>query len=252
MQLVVDGRGSFREECAGKNQLDPLSYRRTLAQREVLRPGNNRTTQAVTMPGVTYARMGFSRAYMAWCSGRAGELDRMEGVHSQITGSGAGRRWDAEHLNGAIIARVVAEFQGFCRDLHDEAVDHVVSCSGINDPGLLALTRAAFIRGRDLGTGNPTWNSLKNDFQRLEMSLQVDLDARFKRSPDWRKRLGEAIYARNAVVHADEIKLLKCRKRGDLTLRRARTWRSSLGALASGMDRVAGAHLTELTGVSPW
>ncbi|WP_396912407.1 hypothetical protein [Mycolicibacterium sp.] len=207
----------------------------------------------VTLLGAfTLFCVGVSRAYAAWRSSRAAELDRMESIHRQITGSGAGRRWDSEHLNGAIIARLVAEFQGFCRDLHDEAVDHVVTCSNVTDPGLLAMTRAAYLRGRSLGNGNPTWNALKDDFRRLEMTLQNDLDSRYKRSPEWRKKLESAIYARNAVVHSDDVKLAICRAQGDLTLRRAREWRSALNALASGMDRVTGAHLKLLTGVSPW
>ncbi|BCQ09674.1 hypothetical protein JMUB5695_03124 [Mycobacterium heckeshornense] len=193
-----------------------------------------------------------SLAFVAWKSIRSDELDRMESVHSAITGSDRGRRWDSEHLNCAIIARLVAEFQGFARDLHDEAVDHVVGCLGLADPGLQALTRTAYIRDRDLNKGNPTWNALKSDFQRLEMCLQADIDQRYRRAPQWRKRLQDVLYARNAIVHADEAKLLECRRRGDLTLRRAREWRSALGALASGMDYVTGAHLKVLTGVSPW
>jgi hypothetical protein len=176
----------------------------------------------------------------------------MEGVHSAITGSDRGRRWDSEHLNFAIIARLVAEFQGFARDLHDEAVVHVVDCLGITDPGLRAMTRAAYIRDRELNKGNPTWNALKNDFQRLDVRLQYDIDQRYRRAEQWRSRLDAVLYARNAIVHADESKLLKCRERGDFTLHRARQWRSALGALASGMDRVIGAHLELLTGVKPW
>ena len=171
-------------------------------------------------------------------------------IHGKVTGSGAGRRWDAEYLNGAIIARIVAEFQGFCRDLHDEAVDHVVECSGVTHPGLRALARAAYTRGRDLNNGNPTWNALKNDLGRLEMRLQSDMDARY--SPRLRTALGELLFARNAVVHADEIKLLDCRRRKLLTLRQARLWRSSMNRLASGIDVVTGAHLTRLTNREPW
>lgn len=196
--------------------------------------------------------MGASRAYTAWKTTRSADLDRVFGVHREITGTGAGRRHDAEHLNGAIIARLVAEFQGYCRDLHDEAVDHVVQCLGVSDPGLRALTRTAYIRGRDLNTGNPTWNALKNDFGRLEMRLQADMDARYSASPRLREVLKDVLYARNAVVHADDVKLLNCRNRKHLTLRQARAWRASLNRFVSGIDNTTGAHLKVLTGKVPW
>lgn len=196
--------------------------------------------------------MGQSKAFVAWQAGRAEQIDRMERVHREITGAGAGRRWESEHLNGAIIARIVAEFQGFARDLHDEATDHVVGCLRITDPGLRALTRAAYNRGRALNSGNPTWNCLKDDFARFELRLQDDMDARYANSAKWRQRLDEVIFTRNAVVHADEDKLTRCRADGRLTLHRARSWRSSLNAMAAGMDRVTGAHLALLTGVRPW
>lgn len=196
--------------------------------------------------------MGRSRAHARWKTTRSADLDRVFGVHHKITGSGAGRRHDAEHLNGAIIARLVAEFQGYCRDLHDEAVDHVVGRLGVTDPGLLALTRAAYIRGRDLNTGNPTWNALRNDFGRLEMRFQVEMDARYSSSPKLRDALKEILYARNAVVHADEVKLMNCRNRKHLTLRQSRLWRGSLNRLASGIDHATGAHLKVLTRQAPW
>jgi hypothetical protein len=196
--------------------------------------------------------MGHSRARTAWKTTRSAELDRVFSVHHELTGRGAGRRWEAEHLIGAIVARLVAEFQGYCRDLHDEAVDHVVGCLGVTDPGLLALTRAAYIRGRDLNTGNPTWNALKNDFGRLEMRLQRDMDARFTSTPRLRQVLADLLYTRNAFVHADDVKLMNCRNRQLLWLRQMRLWRGSLNRLVSSIDGAVGAHLKLLTGQNPW
>lgn len=151
--------------------------------------------------------MGRSKAHTAWTTTRSADIDRVFDIHHKLTGRAAGRRHDAEHLLGAIVARLVAEFQGYCRDVHDEAVDHVVGCLGITDPGLLALTRAAFIRDRDLNKGNPTWNALQNDFGRLEMRLTADMDSRFTTAPALRTKLSELMYARNAFVHSDEAKL---------------------------------------------
>lgn len=196
--------------------------------------------------------MGRSQAHTAWTTTRSADIDRVFGVHHELTGRGAGRRWEAEHLIGAIVARLVAEFQGYCRDLHDEAVDHVVGCLGVTDPGLLALTRAAYIRNRDLSTGNPTWNALKNDFGRLEMRFQAEMDARFTTAPALRQKLADLLYARNAFVHADEAKLMKCRDRKLLWLRQMRIWRAALNRLVTSIDGAVGAHLKVLTGQNPW
>ncbi|MBJ7287989.1 hypothetical protein [Williamsia sp.] len=197
--------------------------------------------------------MSNSGALELWRTSRADDLDRMEAIHRALTGPGSGRRRQTEHINGAVISRVLAEFQGFCRDLHNEAVDHVVSCSGITDPGLLALTRAAYLRGRLLDQGNPTWKVLIADFGRVELDLKKTIKTHYpERHKTWLAQLDSLTYTRNAVAHADEIKLLACRSRGDLNLRRARESRRTTGAIASGMDRVTKTHLKQLTGVAPW
>ncbi len=196
--------------------------------------------------------MGRSQAYAAWTTTRSDDIDRVFDVHHKLTGRSAGRRWEAEHLIGAIVARLVAEFQGYCRDLHDEAVDHVVGRLGVTDPGLLALTRAAYIRDRDLNKGNPTWNALKNDFERLGMQFQKDMNDQFKSTPALRKKLSDLLYARNAFVHADDVKLIDCRNRNVLWLRQMRIWRAALNRLVGSIDTATSAHLKVLTGQNPW
>ncbi|MDX1874362.1 hypothetical protein SBI67_19755 [Mycolicibacterium sp. 120266] len=173
-------------------------------------------------------------------------------IHHRLTGRAAGRRHDAEHLLGAIVARLVAEFQGYCRDVHDEAVDHVVGCLGITDAGLLALTRTAYIRRRDLSTGNPTWKALENDFGRLDMRFTREMDARFTTAPALRRKLDDLMFARNAFVHAEEAKLQRCRDRNHLWLRQMRIWRTALNRLTGSIDTAVGAHLKALTGQNPW
>lgn len=197
--------------------------------------------------------MATSQALDAWRNERASELDRVESVHKLVTGAARGRRWDSEHLNCAIISRLLSEFQGFARDLLTDSVDHIVSGFSIADPGLASMTRAAYLRGCGLSTGNPTWNALDADFGRCDVKLRVALDARYPtRGPQWRNKLERAIYARNAIAHADDVKLVTCRNRHDLTLRRAREWRSALDGFATGLDAVVGAHLKTMTGTDPW
>jgi hypothetical protein len=123
---------------------------------------------------------------------------------------------------------------------------------GITDPGLRALTRAAYIGRRQLNSGNPTWNALKDDFGQLGMRFQVDMDTRFTSAPYLRKVLDELVFARNAIVHADEEKLQQCRSRNLLWLRQCRLWRASLNRLVGTIDSATGAHLRVLTGERPW
>ena len=73
-----------------------------------------------------------SSALLAWQSGhRAAELNRLIETHQSITGGGPGRKWETEHMNFALITRVVAEFQGYCRDLHNLGVNAIVDHMGI-------------------------------------------------------------------------------------------------------------------------
>lgn len=63
-----------------------------------------------------------SAALTQWRTGRASKLSNLLSAHVAVGGSKAGRRWATEELNHAIVLRLASEFQGFCRDLHDEAV----------------------------------------------------------------------------------------------------------------------------------
>ena len=169
-----------------------------------------------------------------------------------VTGTERGRRWDSEYVNCAVITRLLAEFQGFSRDLLTDAVDHVVDQFHA-PPALVGMLRGAFVSTSALSKGNPTWTALTTDFGQLGLSLKSAVDLRYAvNGPRWRTRLDAALYARNAIAHADDDKLIVCRARHDLTMRRAREWRRSLNGLCAGLDAVVGTHLTQMTGVAPW
>lgn len=119
-----------------------------------------------------------SQAYESWSTQRARELDRMENVHREITGSGRGRRWDSEHLNCAIISRLVSEFQGFARDLFNDSIDHLVGTQNIADPGIAAVMRGAFVNGCGLNKSNPTWSVIAADYAKFGIDLKAAVDAR--------------------------------------------------------------------------
>ncbi|WP_133053636.1 hypothetical protein [Mycolicibacillus trivialis] len=192
-----------------------------------------------------------SSALERWKTDRQAELDKLVRSHAAITKGKKGRQWATEHMNFALITRIVSEFQGYCRDLHDISIDSLVEQMDIADPGLRAIARAVFIRKRFLNAGNPTWSNVREDFSRIGLDIQSELDDAYKRAKPWRRELGYAIAARNAIAHGNEEQLAKCREQQPLTLATANRWRRTLGVMASGLDRVVGAHLGEM-GAKTW
>lgn len=63
-----------------------------------------------------------SRALAEWRGRRSDELDELLAAHAAVGGTGRGRRYATEQVNRAYALAVAAQFQGFCRDLHSEAV----------------------------------------------------------------------------------------------------------------------------------
>ena len=181
-------------------------------------------------------------------------LDRLVSTHATITKGKPGRQWETEHMNFALLTRLAAEFQGYCRDLHDGAIDHIVAnLTPSGGSGLLLVTRSAFITGRSLDKGNPNWGNLCSDFKRIGLTLADSLETAYPRSyNDWITSVGRLMEARNAIAHGNEKEILACRQTQPLTLRTFRQWRGRLMRLAVSVDGLVGAHLNSLTGVKAW
>jgi hypothetical protein len=94
-----------------------------------------------------------SAALENWLAARAGALDEIEHAHRSVGGTGPGRRYVTQHINQAYAVLLSSQFQGFCRDLHEECADHLVAPSPA--PVLLATYRSNLLFGRKLDTGNP-------------------------------------------------------------------------------------------------
>lgn len=193
-----------------------------------------------------------SAALLDWSTSRATGLDNLQNVHSTFTGRRQGRQWATEQLNHSLILRLAGEFQGFSRDLHDEAVtcivDHVST-----DADTLRLLRANFERNRFVDSGNANPGNLGTDFGRLGLTLWGDIRALYPtRGPQWNDALTRLNAARNAIAHNNRTQLLEAGRQQPLTLRSARRWRGSLNGLTAAMDKVVGAYLKNLTGKDPW
>ncbi|MCV7383064.1 hypothetical protein H7K14_04370 [Mycolicibacter longobardus] len=112
-----------------------------------------------------------------WRTERCAALDSLEAVHERVTEKRRGRQYATEHLNLALFVRLAAEFQGFCRDLHDDAVLAIIAdLDGVVGVDLhQQLLRSSLTRGRKLDTGNAGPGNIGNDFSFLSMTFWPDV-----------------------------------------------------------------------------
>jgi len=99
-----------------------------------------------------------SLSLQRWFGERAATLDDLANAHRSVRGSGAGARAATQQINQAYAVLLSAQFQGFCRDLHSECADHLLT--PVPDPDLRELLRDNLLFGRKIDRGNPnlaTW-----------------------------------------------------------------------------------------------
>src|ERR1700739_4826087 len=94
-----------------------------------------------------------STSYLRWTTIRADALDEIARAHAAIGGTGPGRRYATQQINRAYAVLVASQFQGFCRELHSESIDHLLVVLA-PAPALGLLVEAEFTRGRQLDRGN--------------------------------------------------------------------------------------------------
>src|SRR5437773_7413866 len=109
------------------------------------------------MPSVSYRR---------WRSARARALSEIAEAHVAVGGTARGRRYTTQQLNQAYAVLLAAHFQGFCRDLHSECVDHILAVLAPPNP-LRNYLRAELTRGRQVDRGNAQPSSLGADCGRF-------------------------------------------------------------------------------------
>lgn len=181
---------------------------------------------------------------------QASALDEIAHAHAAVGGTARGRRYTTQQINRVYVLLVASKFQGFCRDLHSECVDHLVAI--INPPApMRQLVRLEFGRGRQLDRGNAQSGSIGADFDRLGIRFWDELNGYNAATPSWRGDMDTLNHWRNAIAHED---FTSPRLGGIMNLRLAqvRLWRQSCGRLARAMDEVMRQHLRTLTGVAPW
>lgn len=197
-----------------------------------------------------------SSALTAWTTTRAAHIDDLLAAHTALGGSGPGRRWRTEQLNWATTLALAAEFQGYCRDLHDLTTDEFAQWTGQLNGALQHVITARLTEGRQLDRGNAHPGSLGSDFGRFGLQLWKELARRRPaRASKWREALEALNDARNGIAHADASKIAGLVQRGYplSQLRTTRRFRGALDGLAPMLDDVVADHLGRLFQVpKPW
>jgi hypothetical protein len=189
-----------------------------------------------------------SRSYQRWRTIQKGDLDKIEHAHTAVGMTGHGRWYATQQANQAYVVLLASHFQRFCRDLHTESVDALVSLT--TPPYLQPIVQANLLWGRKLGHGNANFGNIRDDFDRILIDFRTEVD-RYDPPPDRRLRgkLIELNNWRNAIAHQDFAKFGGSTR---LRLAQVRQWRGACGRLARVFDKVIHDYLRTLTGVSPW
>jgi hypothetical protein len=190
-----------------------------------------------------------SFAWIFWKANRSAALSEFEVIHRKIGKTGPGTKHARQQVNQAYLLMLSGQFQGFCRDLHSECVDHLATC--VQPPSVRAMLTAEFHFGRKLDTGNPNPGNIGNDFNRFGFDFWSALlahDPRLKAQQDDLRAVNDW---RNAIAHQsfDPVKL-----GGSTSLRHSqiKAWRKSCDVLADAFDDVVANQLFVITGIKPW
>jgi hypothetical protein len=189
-----------------------------------------------------------SLSHRQWTTRGARILNEIDHAHTTVRGTD--RRLAMQQVNHAYAVSLASQFQKFCRDLHSESVNYLIS-SLSPTPSVRAILQKEFTRDRQLDRGNAQPGSLGADFGRLGMSFWTEVELYEPRSARGRVCLEKLNAWRNAIVHQnfDPAKL-----GGDRILRlaRIRRWRVACNSLARSIDESVRNHLQIVTGTSPW
>lgn len=190
-----------------------------------------------------------SKALRTWRGDRARRLDNLVVAHQAIAGPGRGRKWLTAEINHAMFVRLTTELQGFARELHTEAADHIIAKKLASDPAMGTIVRALLMSHRQLDRFNPSWANICNDFGHFGISLKDELNNRADYTK-WMQCIEYLMKARNAIAHDDVAKLLEVEQEGRLTKTTFTRSRRHIDTLVGAMDDVVGQYLDQLTGSS--
>ncbi|MPZ33868.1 MAG: hypothetical protein GEV13_23235 [Rhodospirillales bacterium] len=187
-----------------------------------------------------------------WLEIQSSRLDEFEGAHKAVGGSGRGRRFATQQINRAYAVLLAAQFQAFCRLLHDECTRALIG--SIPSADLQVVARANFFTGLAMDRGNANPGNIGSDFGRLGLKLWDELNALNPKNALRNKQLNELNVWRNANVHEDfrDRGTFPAGQRTILRLPKVREWRRTCDSLASDMDGLMHGYVGKLMGRPPW
>ena len=190
-----------------------------------------------------------SRALRNWQTRSRKVLDEVEAAHTVVGGGRGARAFARQQINQAYVVLLSSQFQRFCRDLHDEAAEYLVSRP--EHAPLNALVRELLTSGRKLARGNATPSNIGADFERLGISFWDEVRASDSRNATRQRRLEELNTWRNAIAHQD-FTSPSLNGADQVSLAQVRRWRSACSTLAVEFDRVLRLFLRKFYGTDPW
>jgi len=176
-----------------------------------------------------------SYAYEHWKGERSKKLNEIEESHAALGGSAHGRRFTTLQINQSYAVMLTSQFQGYCRDLHDECVDRFVA--SLTPTSVRTTIKKLLKQGRKLDAGNPNPGNLGSDFGRFGVDFWSEVQAQDKRAQTWKTRLGMLTDWRNAIAHQD-FDPQKLHGIPTLTLNHGKGWRRACKGLAKVFDAV--------------
>jgi hypothetical protein len=186
-----------------------------------------------------------------WRSERAARMADLYGLYDDAAGTAAGARPAAvEQLRLMLVVALAAEWQGFARDLYEDAVERITDAMAQRETAPLArLLRVSLLLRRRLERGNADQSALSDDFGQLALSgLWARLDQRTSQGPALRRGLAEVMAARNAVAHSSETQLEALEADGvTIDVDTVHGWQTALDELATLLDALVAEHVDTLT-----
>lgn len=191
-----------------------------------------------------------SPSYTEWHREGLSRLDELERLHIDARGPGPGRRWGTEQLNRSLLVALVAQFQTYCRGLHDDAIDVHVSHNNAHQGDLL---RTLMTQGRKLDTRNPRTSVLASDFLGVGFNMVSALKAEGPMIVAAIASLDALVDFRNAVVHGNETEIAGLSDAGQVkaTMTSYRAHRRTVIRVVDSMDRVTARQLGQFLRVPP-
>lgn len=187
-----------------------------------------------------------SESLRRWNGERSLALDEIADAHASVGGSERGRRYATQQINYAYATILSSQFQGFCRDLHSESIDYLVT---VVPAAFQDALRVEFLLNRTLDCGNPHPGAIGSDFNRLGVDFWAEVYKLHASNNRRRELLQELIKWRNAIAHQD---FNAVGTDPTLHLAKVRSWRSAVNALTRFFDRVMRSYLGALIGAPPW